>query len=492
MGGRQGNERFLFGSGGGRGFTVRYKMTDSQKLLAEYANNGSEQAFRELVSRYINFVYATALRLVGGDTHLAEDVAQTVFINLARAGRKLSSGVMLGGWLHQSTYHVATKAVRGERRRQKRERETVEMNTLQQAEPEDLRQVRPILDEALTKLDQEDRAAIVLRFFEQRDFRTVAEAMGSSEDAARMRVHRALEKLHTLLKRQGATLSLAAAGTVLTTEAATAAPAGLATTICATALSGAAGAGTTLSILKIMTATKINAGIIGAVVLAGITTTLVIQHNAQAKMSAQDELLKQQAAQLEQLRADNARLAEQSALPNRNSPGELAKLRSDVTALRAQTNRLASAAAANKPTRAPASSKPKTALELQEEAREMAFSRLNYSRNWMLAFHMFANENNGKFPPDFETAAAYISNETKKMTNLSTAQFEIVYQGSLTSIKSPATTIVVREREPWRSWNGKWNKAYAFADGHSELHSSEDANFDAWEKERIVTPSLGQ
>jgi DNA-directed RNA polymerase specialized sigma24 family protein len=103
-------------------------MTDSQRLLAEYARTGSERAFQELVSRYINFVYSTALRLVGGDAHLAEDVAQTVFIGLAGMGRALSTDVMLGGWLHQHTYHVATKAVRAERRRRSREREAVEMN----------------------------------------------------------------------------------------------------------------------------------------------------------------------------------------------------------------------------------------------------------------------------------------------------------------------------------------------------------------------------
>ena len=71
-------------------------MTDTQKLLAEYANDGSESAFRELVSRYINLVYSTALRLVGGDTQLAEDVTQTVFISLARKGRTLSSEVHVG------------------------------------------------------------------------------------------------------------------------------------------------------------------------------------------------------------------------------------------------------------------------------------------------------------------------------------------------------------------------------------------------------------
>ena len=101
-------------------------ITDSQQLLAEYASHGSEAAFRELVARYINLVYSTALRLVGGDTQLADDVTQTVFIGLARKGRTLSSKVMLGGWLHQYTYHVAARTMRSERRRQTREREAVE------------------------------------------------------------------------------------------------------------------------------------------------------------------------------------------------------------------------------------------------------------------------------------------------------------------------------------------------------------------------------
>src|SRR5271169_1778027 len=103
-------------------------MTESQQLLTDYAKNGSEAAFRELVARYINFVYSTALRLVGGDAHLAEDVTQVVFIGLARKARSLSGEVMLGGWLHQHTFHVATKSVRAERRRQSRESEAAQMN----------------------------------------------------------------------------------------------------------------------------------------------------------------------------------------------------------------------------------------------------------------------------------------------------------------------------------------------------------------------------
>ena len=96
-------------------------MREGRELLNDYVKNGSETAFRDLVGQYINFVYSTALRLVGGDTLLAQDVAQTVFINLARKAPTLSTHVSLGGWLHEHTFHVATKAFRAEGRRRARE-----------------------------------------------------------------------------------------------------------------------------------------------------------------------------------------------------------------------------------------------------------------------------------------------------------------------------------------------------------------------------------
>src|SRR5882672_329127 len=103
-------------------------MTDTQKLLADYAVHGSEAAFRELTARYLDLVFSTAVRLVGGDTHLAQDVAQTVFVDLARLAKNLSREVRLGGWLHRHTCFVAAKTLRGERRRQSRERHALDMN----------------------------------------------------------------------------------------------------------------------------------------------------------------------------------------------------------------------------------------------------------------------------------------------------------------------------------------------------------------------------
>jgi RNA polymerase sigma factor (sigma-70 family) len=231
-------------------------MTDSHTLLSQYARTGSESAFRKLVSRYIDLVYSTAFRLVDGDVESAQDVTQTVFVALADQARTLPNDVMLGGWLHLRTRFAAGKLMRTERRRQLRERQAAEMNATEDHSESNLAQVAPVLDEAIGQLDAEDRTVILLRFFERKDFRGVGEALGSSEDAARKRVDRALEKLYVLLKHRGATLSAAALGTALATEAVTAAPAGLAGSVAGAALASAAAGGFGVGVLKFLALTK--------------------------------------------------------------------------------------------------------------------------------------------------------------------------------------------------------------------------------------------
>lgn len=207
-------------------------MTETRRLLREYVEGGSESAFRELVERYIDLVYSTALRLVAGDSHRAEDVAQMVFVRLTHNAKTLDTEVSLGGWLHRATCHVATTLMRGERRRQIRERQAVEMNALNEEADSNLVNVLPMLDEVINELGNEDREAIMLRFFEQHSFRAVGEIVGSSEDAARMRVNRALEKLQGLLRARGvAVVSVGALTTVLGTKVVSAAPVGLAATV---------------------------------------------------------------------------------------------------------------------------------------------------------------------------------------------------------------------------------------------------------------------
>ena len=135
-------------------------MTDDEQLLHAYARERSESAFGELVTRHIDFVYSAALRVVNGDSHLAQDVTQTVFIDLARKAGSLPRDVVLAGWLHRHTrYRVAT-AVRTERRRQTREQTAVEMNALDDNTRTEWEQVAPYLDESLNQLNPADRDAL--------------------------------------------------------------------------------------------------------------------------------------------------------------------------------------------------------------------------------------------------------------------------------------------------------------------------------------------
>src|SRR5579884_677821 len=97
-------------------------MPEDAELLRQYAENQSDAAFGELVRRHLNLVYSAALRQVGGDAHLAQDVAQAVFCDLARKARLLAAHPVLVGWLYSSVHYAAAKAVRAEQRRRARER----------------------------------------------------------------------------------------------------------------------------------------------------------------------------------------------------------------------------------------------------------------------------------------------------------------------------------------------------------------------------------
>jgi len=334
---------FLFGFGLLRVLNGEPAMTDSLTLLAEYVKNSSESAFGELVSRYVNLVHSTALRMVGGDTHLAEDVAQTVFLDLARKAPRFPGGVVLGGWLHRHTCYVACKTVRAERRRQARERHAVEMNALNDDSTAGLDQLAPILDDAICHLGAPDRAAVVLRFFEQRDFRSLGEELGSSEDAARMRVNRALQKLHLLLKRRGLALSAATLGTALGNEAIRAAPAGLAGSITSALLAGGpAGAGAVCTFIKLLTMTKMKLGLIGTIVVVAAGIHLVADRESRARMRTENDSLRSQLEPVNQLVAENDRLSNLLSQANGakslggEQMAELLRLRGEVGRLRRQ------------------------------------------------------------------------------------------------------------------------------------------------------------
>jgi len=184
-------------------------MTPDSELLSRYARTRSEDAFAELVRRHVNLVYSAALRQVNGDAHLAQDVAQTVFTDLARKAASLARREILTGWLYTSAHFAAAKIVRMENRRRDREEKFMREPISETAPELDWQKLRPVLDEVMHQLKEADREAILLRYFENRQFAEVGAKLGLNENAARMRVERALEKLRDILTKRGITTAAA-------------------------------------------------------------------------------------------------------------------------------------------------------------------------------------------------------------------------------------------------------------------------------------------
>ena len=224
---------------------------DDSELLREYATEKSETAFASLVQRHIHFVYSSALRQVR-NAQLAEEVTQAVFIILARKAGRIRQGTVLAGWFFNTARFVAAAELRAAARRHKHEKEAGMESLLRETTTDaSWEQIAPFLDEGLAQLSGKDRQAVLLRFFEEKSFLEVGAKLGANEDAARMRVARALKSLRGFFSKRGLTLSVAALTTVLSANAIQAAPASLVAAVTATAaLQGAGATGSTAALIK--------------------------------------------------------------------------------------------------------------------------------------------------------------------------------------------------------------------------------------------------
>jgi RNA polymerase sigma factor (sigma-70 family) len=251
-------------------------MNTDAHLLTRFADEGDEAAFTELLDRYSDLVYSAALRQVGGDTHLACDIAQNVFAALAQKARLLPRQVVLGGWLYRHTGFVARQALRTEARRRCRERKAALMTALYENTESAWEHLTPVLDEAMERLGAGERDAIILRYFERRDLASVAGALGTSEEAAKKRLSRGLERLRVYFKRRGLAFSGAALGSLLTANAVTAAPVAWKAAVSASAL---ASASLPLSaggdwLVKVLTVSRLKTAVLGAVLVCGLACLL--------------------------------------------------------------------------------------------------------------------------------------------------------------------------------------------------------------------------
>jgi RNA polymerase sigma factor (sigma-70 family) len=327
-------------------------MTTDLDLLGQFNRDHSQDAFTEIVRRHVNLVYSAALRQIRSP-QLAEEVAQSVFTDLARNAGKLQPDTVLTAWLYQVTRRTAVDVVRKESRRQLREQIATEMNAMNATAP-DWTHVEPFLDEAMHTLDETDRAAVLLRYFENKSLREVGQTLGTSDDAAQKRVSRAVERLREFLSRRGVTVGASGLAVVISANAVQAAPAGLAATISTAAVL----AGTTIAATATATATKAIAmttlqKTLITTMLAVVAGAGIYEAHQAAQLREQNQTLQQQQAplakQIQQLQRDRDEatnrmaglLAENVQLKSGRDKTELLKLRGEVGTLRQKANELA-------------------------------------------------------------------------------------------------------------------------------------------------------
>src|ERR1051326_643566 len=229
------------------------------QLLRAYADTGNDPAFREIVTRHADLVYSAALRQVGS-SGVAGDVAQSVFTDLARKARpvaaKLTENSSLIGWLYRSTRFAALTVLRDDRRRLAHERQAMEQLIANSESTPEWEQIQPLLDEAMACLSDDDREAVLLRYFKNLNFRAVGSVLGVSDDAAQKRVSRAVEGLREFFAKRGVVVGASGLAALVSANAVQAAPAGLIATVSTAALAGTTTLAATATTTATITATK--------------------------------------------------------------------------------------------------------------------------------------------------------------------------------------------------------------------------------------------
>jgi RNA polymerase sigma factor (sigma-70 family) len=315
---------------------------DDMQLVRDYARHGSEAAFATLVDRHINLVYSVALRQVG-NSHSARDITQAVFIILARKGGALHPETVLSGWLFQTARLTAANFLRSESRRARREQGAYMQSSLHQGGDPAWREIAPLLNDAIASLGEKDRSAVVLRYLEGLSLKDVAAALGGSEEAAKKRISRAVEKLRIFFGKRGVAVSAAALAAHLAAPSVEAAPAGLAAAAAAAALKG--------TTLTVSTATLVKGTLR---IMAWTKAKIAVAAGAAALLAVQSYEITSQNRQLASLRElALAQNAQPEAEPARPEVQELERLRAEKMSLSNEVLGLRERLAAMKPRATP-------------------------------------------------------------------------------------------------------------------------------------------
>jgi RNA polymerase sigma factor (sigma-70 family) len=307
-------------------------MSDTDlELLARYTRHHAEEAFAEIVRRHLDLVFSAALRQVRSP-QLAEEVTQTTFISLARDANRLAPDTILAAWLYQVAYRTAANVVRRESRRQLREQIATELNAMN-ATAADWTHIEPLLDEAMHALDETDRTAVLLRYFENKSLREVGATLGTSENAAQKRLGRAVERLREFFAKRGVTVGTSGLVVVISANAVQAAPVGV-NAVIAAAVVGIAAA--TAATATVFTMNWLNAKAVALMVAAAIIVGTGVYFSFQQKLAQADADLRKSITRQDQLTA--ARNEALAAMQVRDQ--ELGRLRGDIVQLHAENVRL--------------------------------------------------------------------------------------------------------------------------------------------------------
>jgi RNA polymerase sigma factor (sigma-70 family) len=453
-----------------------------QDLIRRYVAEGADDAFKELVDRHFGLVWSAARR-VTGSSDAALDVAQSVFVDLARKARTLSGQTVIAGWLHRAACHAAAKHVRKESRRSNWEKLAMESNPGRglvpphsETDPDPLN-LQSVLDAALGELSEADRDAVVLRYLSGRSLAEVGAVLGASEDAAQKRVRRALDRLRESFLRRGVQLSEGVLAASLAAAASQPVPVGLATSVAAGALAGVGASPGALSLILLMK----NKLILGTLCTVVVGAALIHQQRELQKLEAANADLRQQ---VDALRAPpkgatvSAPSSESSELQTElmRLRGELARRRRDGGSdlerrLREAENRAAQAEA------------EASRIAAEERANAYTVNVINALKHVALAAHVFATSHEGRIPTSFEEIRTELElpEDNRFPGGIGLDLFEFFpHERELKQLEP--SLILFREKSARQQPDGVWVRVYAMGDGSVQTLHSKDGDFSDFER----------
>lgn len=458
-----------------------------RELLESFIAKQGDDAFRQLVARHLTMVFATARRMLR-DPHHAEEVAQSVFLLLTRKAATIDRSQPLVGWLYRATRHQALHVLRSEDRRRQREQTAAAMHATT-TDPGHEELVNE-LESAMDDLPAEDRDALVLRFLENRNLREVGAEFGVSEDAARKRVNRAADKLRDVFCKRGITVTSGTLTLALAGQAGAAVPVSLGITITSATLAGSGVAGfaatqgttTIMSLFNLKTA----AAVVGAAAITG-TSTYLVKENETDRLRDDLQTVTQQFSALSgerqntlgmiRLRDDQIEQLTQDAADIHRLRGEVDRLNRELAELQSSYASLSSShrrAYAELETKKQliadlVAGKAEAELEAEQmvEFEQMWREHRKVLKMWNLQLRIDANDAEkekdgifrlvgGKNTEELFRDSKYARSETFNFDN-----YEQVHFGD----DSNGNAIIIRQKEPFVSPDGKRIKLYAFVDG---------------------------